>query len=213
MKFRILLACLFVFPLVLFAQESTVKFGLKAGINFPEFKYSNLPAALSKTNSDNGFYAGGQFVIHLNNILYLQPEVFYIESRIQDNDNTRSFLAKEEIKHISTPLLLKLKLGHFGIYAGPQLSFRLSADFNDDINNIKIDVTDSSYTKTNFSGVIGIEYTLKRRFGIDVRYQIGFANIRSSAGTTPLTYQDEQDIKLSGIQAGLYYRIGRYLKK
>lgn len=212
MKFRILLCYFFTCSTVIFAQENKLKFGLKAGFNFSVFNYSKLPNGLNKTSPDNGVYAGGQFVIRLINKIYLQPEAFYIDSRVQDYDKSGSFYAKEEIKHISTPLLVKVKLGHFGIYAGPQVSFRLSAYLNNIANN-KTDVTNNSYTKTNFSGIIGVEYTFRRRFGIDFRYQQGFANIRSTTGLTPLTSQDGQDIKLNGIQAGLYYRIGRYLKK
>ena len=213
MKIWILLTFLFIFPVALFAQENKIKFGLKAGINFSEFKYSQLPNILGKTQPDNGFYAGGQFVFNLKNNLYLQPEIFYIESRIQDYNTIGNLVAKEELKHLSVPLLARLRLGHFGLYAGPQLSFRLSADLKLNQGDVETDVTESSYTKTNFSGVVGAEYTFQHRFGLDIRYQQGFSNIRSTNGITPLTDQDGQNIKLSGLQIGLYYRFGRYRKK
>lgn len=188
-----------------------IKYAIKAGINFSKFTIGILPNSLSRTDVDNGFYAGAQLLIPINKTLSLQPEVFYIESRIQNYDAAlNSFLYKEELKHLSIPLLLKLKIGHLGMFIGPQVSFLLSANITkSSFNNTKVNVTDSSYKKINVAEVFGLEYTFSDRFGVDVRYQVGFSNIRAVNGATALTYEEDQNIKLGGFQTGVYYRFGK----
>ena len=61
----------------------------------------------------------------------------------------------------------------FGIFAGPQFSFLLNAK---DTWLVTTDIK-SSMKGTDFSGIIGVDYTCKRGFNLGVRYQLGLSNI------------------------------------
>lgn len=201
------------------AQDKSVHIGLKAGINFSMFKVSDLKSgAVSSIKNDNGFYAGTQVEIRLSKKFSIQPEILYITDGVVDYEPSGSgsdrVLNNETLSHISIPILAKLHVGHLGIYAGPQISMLTSATIMDHVNYTgKMKVTNESYTKTSFSGIVGLEYTFKYRFGVDARYQFGLSNVSASNGTTPLTYVKGQNIKLSGFQAGLYFRFGKKPQK
>jgi len=198
------------------AQDKSVRIGLKAGLNFSLFKVSDLSSgAVSSVKNDNGFFVGSQVEIRLSKKFSIQPEILYITDGVVDYEPAGSgsdrVLNNENLQHISIPILAKLHIGHLAIYAGPQISLLTSATIMDHVNYTgnKMNVTNESYSKTSFSGIIGLEYTFKYRFGIDARYQFGLSNVSASNGTTPLTYVNGQNIKLSGFQTGLYFRFGR----
>jgi hypothetical protein len=211
-----LLLLIAVFQNSISAQDNSFHVGPKAGINFSMFNVSKFESPVTGIKNDNGFYAGLQFEARLNKKFSLQPEIFYIENSATDYEGTgasKRVLNSENLKHISIPILAKLHAGKFGFYVGPQISLLVKATTFDNSIPAEVDVTDKSYTKTSWSGVFGIEYVFKHRFGIDARYQLGLSNSRDSDGITALTFPDGQNIKLNGFQTGLFFRFGKKPKK
>ena len=223
MNRKFLLATIFVTSVLTsaFSQKTAVHVGIKTGLSFSNFNVSDLSGDLSRVSNGNGFYVGSQVEVRLNKKFSIQPEILYTMDEAVDYVvnafGTEEVWTTENLRHLRIPVLAKLHIGHLGLYAGPQLSFLLSSRFDqhDFVNDarIKVNATDSSFSKTSFSGVVGLEYTFMYRFGIEARYQFGLSNIRASNGTSPMTYLDNQNIKLSGFQTGLYYRFGKRYKR
>lgn len=212
MHTKVLCVLLFVSP---FIQKSSaqnkVRFGLKAGLNFSHFKASVIAPPLQSISDDNYFYAGGQVEVRFNKRFSLQPEMYYVGSSVQEVVTTAGPF--ERLHLIAIPVLAKLHIGKIALYAGPQLDLLMKAEQNyfdvyAQANKTK-NVTDSSYRKAGMSGVAGIEWVFKYRFGVDLRYAFGLSNIASDNGTTILTGVNNQNIKISAIQAGLFFRFGK----
>ena len=92
----------------------------------------------------------------------------------------------KQIYQILLPLIAKYHIGKVSLYAGPQVSYQVKTIIPgyDPVQNVKkdYDYTDSSYKRSGFSGVVGIEWVFKYRLGIDARYIVGFSNLRASNG-------------------------------
>lgn len=198
---------------VLHAQHLKPRFGIKAGLNFPAFSIDKLALPITETRKDNGPYAGLFLDIPIHRHFSLQPEAYYIESRVQ-NYADGDYRGTESPRYVTIPLLAKLNVGHAALYAGPQLNILTYARYTHYVygDRTETDVTDSSYAKTSFAAAAGVSYIFKYRFGIDLRYQLGLSNARAANGSTALTEVDDQRIKINGAQAGLYFKFGRKVK-
>jgi len=196
----------------LYAQKPTVGYGFKIGINQPLFK-ANIPVYMDHLQNDNWFYAGVTADVRFSQKFSFQPEIFWARSPVILYINNPYAISHEQIDQILLPLLAKYHLGKISFYAGPQISFQAKTTVPgyDPVQGVKkdYDYTDSSYKKIGFSGVIGIEWVFKYRFGIDARYIVGFSNLRASNGATDLTYPNNQNVKIGGVQAGLFFRFGK----
>ncbi|OQP60360.1 hypothetical protein A3860_33820 [Niastella vici] len=188
--------------------QSKVRFGIKAGFNFPHFNASVIAPPLQSVNDDNYFYAGGQVEVRFNKHFSLQPEFFYVGHSVKEN-----VTAFEQLHQLAIPVLAKLHVGKIAFYAGPQLDVLLKAEqhYYDayEQKQKNLNLTDSSYTKAGVSAVGGLEWTFKYRFGIDVRYVFGLSNRASDKGASLLTFPSNQRITINAIQAGLYFRFGK----
>jgi hypothetical protein len=191
--------------------QGKVRFGIKAGLNFPHFTASIIEPPLNSISDDNYFYAGTQVDVKFNKHFSLQPELFYVGHSVLEVIGTAGPF--ERLHQIALPVLAKYHLGKVAVYAGPQLDMLLKAEQHyydmQEQKQRNRDVTDSSYTKAGLSAVAGIEWTFKYRFGIDLRYVFGITNRCASNGISGLTGYIGQDIKISAIQAGLYFRFGK----
>lgn len=121
----------------LLAQDFTL--GLKAGYgaysqdyHFKGDSYRQSPQAYSYTGMNAGVFG----ILPLNKRFSFQPELLYSEKGSHDRDLYTTF----EMKYLDLPLLMKLHMGAFSIYAGPYLGFLLQAKetylFNDNVTDI-----------------------------------------------------------------------------
>jgi hypothetical protein len=190
------------------SAQNKVRFGIKAGFNFPHFKASVIEPALFEVSDDNYFYAGGQVEVKFNRNFSLQPELFYVGHSVKEG-----VTAFEQLHQIAIPILAKYHLGKIAFYAGPQLDVLLKAEqhyYDVRAQGQKVvNVTDSSYAKAGLSAVGGIEWTFKYRFGIDLRYAFGLTNRSAENGISFLTGFKDQRITMNCVQAGLYFRFGK----
>lgn len=208
MRSKIIYVFLFTCPFIHQAKtQSKVQFGIKAGFNTAQFKASIVSPSYD-VRDDPFFYAGGQFDVRLSKHFSLQPELFYVEYSVMEGVS-----ASERLKQVCIPILAKIHVGKVAFYAGPQIDLLLKAEqelYNaSQLRRLKINTTDSSYTKVGLSAVGGIEWTFKYRFGIDIRYVFGMSNRCSKNGVTFLTGFEGQRIKINCLQAGLFFRFGR----
>lgn len=221
MKEKVILSsCLMLITVVSIAQGNSVRFGLRSGIYYSRFNFSNLPSEYRKPDGDETFYAGVQIDIPVSKKISIVPEVLYAISRVSSYIDGLG-IYDDNLSHILIPVSFKYKIGKLGLSAGPQAEVLLSAKGYyrsstlqyDPISNVYYatlehgDIKNDSYRKLGFSGVLGAEYVFKYRFGIDARYQFGLTDFRASNGSTLMTQYGK--IQMHAFQAGLFFRFGK----
>lgn len=144
-------------------KSDGIMFGVKAGINLANVSISGGGTSISPNSLTRGT-VGAFAMIPGGKNFTIQPELLYSGMGFGYSGSKVTF------DYLSVPVLAKFTgASGFGIYAGPQIGFLLSAkDDGDDIKeNIK---------STDFSGVFGADYTLSNGINFAARYQLGFSN-------------------------------------
>lgn len=214
MKRSTLTSFLFLFsiPFYSIAQDTAtkqkVRLAIRGGVFLAKLSIGDLPGGFEKPSSDAAVYGGLQIDIPVSKKISIVPEILYAISGISaySNGNPQG-LFDDELNHLLVPVLFKYKANKIGLFAGPQADILIKAKGNTGPSYYNGDITDSSYRKTSFSGVLGLEYVFKYRFGIDARYQFSLSDMRADNGKTVFTSYG--DIKMSAFQVGLFYRFGK----
>jgi hypothetical protein len=204
-------------------HQPSIRFAIRAGLFSSTFTFEDLPVNQQKPTGDDAFYAGIQFDVPLSNKASVSPEVLYARS---SNQTYISRLWFNDLSHLYIPVLFKYKFGKVSILTGPQAEFLLSAtgdylekapptDPNYSYYQKRGSIKGTGYSSFTLSGVAGVEWIFKHRFGIDARYQFGLTNFRSAddPDITPISPSLSDNIKTSGFQAGLIYRFGKNPKR
>lgn len=226
MKFAFLL--LVIMPTSLLAQSDKenkennkrpVRIALRAGLYFSRPEFSNMSTGVQKPTGDDAFYAGVQVDIPLSRRLSIAPEVLYAMSSYQ---TSLPPLYVDDLSHLLVPLLFRYKLGKVSLLAGPQAEVLLNAtgrylerapdsdpdySFYDKIG----DINGVGYSNFSMSGVVGIEWIFKHRFGLDARYQFGLTNTKGkpTKDIIPVMSGLSDNIKVNAFQVGLIFRFGK----
>ena len=143
MKYKILLAICSLFSLASFAQQIT--FGAGAGIintgmrgNAVESiqQLLDVTNGVLNTKSVTGFYAGGFTNIPVSENLSIEPGLYYSAKGYELSGSysvkgigllSAHASTRLHSSYIDVPLLLKINLNGFQVFAGPQLSYLTSA--------------------------------------------------------------------------------------
>lgn len=167
---KLILCIVFAIFALLNVNAQESKFGLKAGADFASLRLKAEGENVS--TSETGFYIGAFLEIEASESFIFQPEALYVS--IKDLDL------------IAIPLIAKFPVSEeFNILAGPSLGIMLNAE--------------EGMKSFNFGAEAGVSYDFAEDFFIEVRYNLGLANLLEDA---PSDYS----IKLSGFYAGLGYR-------
>jgi opacity protein-like surface antigen len=194
------------------ASKPPVRIAFRGGVFLSNFSIKDLPSSFEKPKGNAAVYGGLQVDIPLSQKISLAPEVLFAISGVSAySESNPQGLFDDQLSHVFVPILFKYKAGNFGLYAGPQADFLLKAKGATGPSFYNDDITDSSYRKSSLSGVLGVEYIFKHRFGIDARYQFSLGNMRSDEGSTVFTSYG--DIKMNAFQIGLFYRFGKKSKR
>ncbi len=188
------------------AQEESVRFGAKAGLNL-----SNIKGDLtSDFKTRISFHIGALVEIPLSDRFAFQPELLYssqgakFEFKEGNNEvivvengkfvdvSENQYEEKETIirNYINIPLMAKYYVAEgFSIQAGPQVGFLTSAKTkgeNTDVYNSKktvekydIDST-AGLSKVDFSLNFGLGYQLEAGIFFEGRYNLGLSNVIDS---------------------------------
>jgi opacity protein-like surface antigen len=150
--------------------------GIKAGINISNIVTSPSPQNIN-FSSLTGFTAGAFTVIPISHNFALQPELNFssMGTKFSSTGSTAS-TSKMMLNYISIPVLLKYSnpKGGFGIYAGPEYALLTSAK---EKSGEKSEDAKDSFKKSDFLAIAGIDYKFSVGFNLDLRYQLGLANI------------------------------------
>ena len=158
------------------AQKKKGEIGLLAGLVTNNVNTSGtLAPNFDKSNSVGGaFYFNSRLV---GNFISLRTELGYYPKGGTRYSGTTAI--EQDLQYIAAPaLMLQVKLAMLKAYAGPQLSWMISA--KEKTGNTVTDVQ-NSFKKSEWSGVMGAELNLPLRLLAGIRYSFGITNIQDAS--------------------------------
>ncbi len=176
MKKVFFLTAMLTASLLIKAQKAHVELGLKGGLNVatlssPAYNYSSDPRISANF--------GGLAHIHLSKEFAIQPELLFSGQGAKRTSEGKEF--KTNLNYLQIPVLLQYLIGTgFRLETGPQFGFLLNA--NSKVDNVTTNVN-YAYKTMDAAWVFGAGYLTPSGFGIDARYNLGFANINDISGT------------------------------
>ena len=174
-----------------------IKFGAKAGVNLAKVAGKN-EGEKESFDSKVGMHIGGVVEIPVSEKFSVMPELNFDQwgGQLEEGGVKMSM----NLNYINLPILAKYNVGGFGIYAGPQIGFLMSA-------KAKVgDVDDDGELKdqlkgTDFGAVFGAEYNLAYGIFLSARYNLGLTRVNDEA-------TDDDYFKNSAITFGVGIKFG-----
>jgi hypothetical protein len=184
-KMSLSLVMVLMFATLTKAQESTVEFGLKGGLNFADLNYESKMDSKTRTSVHAGLLAH----FHLNKNWAIQPELMFSgQGAKYDGDRTL------KLGYLNIPVLAQYMFDNgFRLQTGPQLGFLLNA--KSEVGDLEANVKEDLNT-TDVSWSFGVGYITPSGFGVDARYNLGLTNIS----------EDDNSVKNNVFQLGIFYQ-------
>lgn len=189
--------------------------GLALGVNFANARVTN-PNFTAQSNE--GLIFGGSVELGINDYLYIQPEVNYVEKGFEfvSTVGNTVYTQKYNYNYLSIPVLAKAKFdtGKFKplLVAGPEISFLVNANYSEATQNPITQRTLDIYSSTK-SLELGLVIGAGGEYSIDdkltatgsIRYDHGLTNINNSVPGT--SYRSE--VRTNGVQllVGMNYKL------
>jgi hypothetical protein len=174
MKKIILVASLVVFS-VAKTNAQSVKFGIKAGLNYANELGSDIKinSLNYETTAITSFHAGFVANIGLFKGVAFQPELLYSTQGASYKNAVAEII--NEIGYLSIPAIVKINLSKaISLELGPQASFLVSD---------KKDFVAKDPSTFDFSAVGGLGYKITDGLFIQARYVLGLTEISTDAKT------------------------------
>lgn len=173
------------------AQQVPVKFGIKAGVNFPNMTVSTTGASAS-FDSKTSFYAGGTVEFAFSDLFSVQPGLTFVNKGTKLSTGSFEFddqtLEGEDLSinssYIEVPvnLLLNLNVGNAGkvfLGGGPYYAFAVSANVK--AGDLKEDwpmgSADGEYKRGEFGLNFLGGFQLNNGLNIHAGYGLGLSNV------------------------------------
>lgn len=163
------------------ASAQLFSFGIKGGVNTNANgdmrALSGFGALEVKSNEEAGYHFGVFGEVHLPLWLYIRPELNYTHT--ESSYNLDDYKHTLEMNKIDIPVLAGLKILHWGrIFAGPVFSYTIDSDLSsspafDDVETMEFD-------DYGVNGQIGIGIEFLKKFGADLRYEVGFSDTEAT---------------------------------
>lgn len=149
------------------AQGTGSRFGIKAGVNFP-----NSSNGLNKNEALIGYQVGIFSEIKTDERFGIQPELLYSTHGLENKFVNEGVAYDNDIKisYLNLPILAKyFVIQGLSVQAGPQIGFLMKAEENG------INITD--HVKTiDFGLSFGVGYNFLQDCSLDLRYNLGLSN-------------------------------------
>lgn len=153
--------------------QKTIPFGIKGGVNISNMTSDGFAKAENKTM----FHIGVLTEFSISDKFSIQPEILFSQQGTKAIEIVYGPGIHEyeyTLNYIQVPVLAKFYFSNqFSLEVGPSFNFLV----NDKV------VSNSGYTEENvgktfeFSGALGVSYTLKNGFFTSLRYTRGFTNV------------------------------------
>lgn len=148
------------------SYAQTVKFGVKAGLNYANFTNSEI-----QTDAITSYHAGIVSEISIVDSFSIQPELIYSTQGASYENAIDEY--KNELGYISLPVMLKIHLSKsFSLDVGPQASFLLSKKDEFNLND---------YNTFDFSANAGVGLKITEKLFAQARYSLGLTEISKNA--------------------------------
>ncbi|WP_109300839.1 porin family protein [Aquimarina sp. AU474] len=154
------------------AQEESIRFGAKAGVNFATVKGDS-----QNVDSRTGFHVGALAEIPITEKFAFQPELLYSSQGTQID--VTDFESKTKLDYLNIPLMAKYYVAQgLSLQAGPQIGFLLSANAEgeDSGQSFDQDLKDE-LSSFDFGLNFGAGYQLDMGVFFDARYNLGISNV------------------------------------
>ena len=176
----------------IFAQDDTMQFGVKIGLNLANVSTDPDPEGFS-FDAVTKFGAGGIMLYPLSEVLDLQVEAMYLlkGTKAEFDIFGTVFELKLNLAYLSVPVMGRYNLGSGDmspyIVVGPEFGFLLSAKtkFGDEEEDVKDDFK-SLDLGLNIGAGVSMDMGANSVFG-EVRYSLGLSDIDDDDGTTKTT--------------------------
>jgi hypothetical protein len=154
------------------AQQKTVQFGVKGGVNF-----STLVDEFGTNDYRTGYHAGVFANLPVENGFSIQPEVIY-STQGAEFENGK----KHELDYVSVPLMAQYTIkNRFRIETGPQISYLTRSEVNYPTSLEEPASHEQPYfnevKKTDLAWTVGAGYVTPFGIGIGVRYNLSPGDI------------------------------------
>ncbi|HEX9979834.1 MAG TPA: porin family protein [Flavobacterium sp.] len=162
------------------AQGSdTMKFGVKAGVQFTNIVYSvDGEDDIEEADGAIGFFVAGLVDLPISGNFHVQPELMLSMEGAEDS----------RISYVRVPVMAKYYLMQgLSVQAGPEVAFKVAAD----------DEIDESTKSFDFGIGAGAGYELPMGLMFDIRYNLGLNDISDVDQITAIN---------TGLQIGVGYR-------
>jgi hypothetical protein len=185
-----------------YSQNSKIKFGFQAGLNYSNYRGYTIPAIYAPVYNESPAFAylgGIHFEYELNEKLSLKTELNYerksqksanninIRQNFDDPVQEYNFTTKRHYDYLIVPILLKYSFTNkdsFYINGGPFIGFLLQSKYTNDLNVSGFGSSDVITTKNNKKTDFGLSFGLgknfdlknKKTFYIEIRENLGLNN-------------------------------------
>lgn len=203
---KLLLSILFLLISFLsYSQNSKIKFGIQAGLNYSDFRGYDIPAGISSIYSESpafAFLGGINFEYQIKEKLSLKLELNYerksqkLKTEIEMiNDSpdplpeADEYKAKRNNDYLVLPIMIKYNFGNknsFFINGGPYIGYLLKSNLeeslylNGSLQDSQMTETTNSNNKTDLGLSIGLGKTIeineKNSIFIEIRENLGLVN-------------------------------------
>jgi hypothetical protein len=220
MKKQILLFALVVISSGAFAQSS-ISGGIRAGISSSSMRgdaVDNLHNLLDFTNGaittsgHTGFFGGANVSIPVSEAISIEPGLYYTQKGYEMKGELGlkgvEFLganakAKLNSYYVDVPVLLKVNLNGFQVFAGPQISYLAKADLKTtagllgfNLLNKTLDATDQ-FNRWDAAVTGGVGYQFPSGFNISASYDHGLSKVDANQNLESYN---------NGLKIGIGYR-------
>ena len=189
-----------------YSQNSKIKFGIQAGLNYSNFRGYEIPVQINPLYSESpafAFLGGLNFEYQIKEKLSIKVELNY-ERKSQKADNyieiqnqlfdpvfsneSYNFTSKKNYDYLVLPIMLKYNFSDknsFYVNGGPFIGFLLKSNLTNDLkkidglNNDPVETTNLN-NMTDFGLSIGLGKTIeineKNSIFIEIRENLGLTN-------------------------------------
>jgi hypothetical protein len=197
-------------------MAKTVRFGVRGGVNLADLTAKEVPSGsnFSEAQSKTAFN-GGIFVnIPLGASMFrFQPEISYSSQggKVQGGSgSTAGRTFEQDLDYVNIPLNFQLMTTNgFFVQTGPQVGFLVGAEVNSPSSGSGVTAggNKDDFDKFDLAWTGGIGYLSRVGLGIDLRYNIGIANVVADDARTAAPFRG-QTWKNSVGQFSLIYHFG-----
>ncbi|GGG95338.1 MULTISPECIES: porin family protein [Pedobacter] len=174
-----------------FAQNNKpVKFGVKAGLAFPNMTFSAGNASFSY-GTKTSYYVGGTVEFELSDLVSIQPGLTFVNKGTKINSSSFGFdnddfltdvNATLNFKYLEVPVnaLVNFKVANSGklfVGAGPYFAYALSGNAKMGSMKEKIEFKDSGFNRSDFGLNFLAGFQLNNGLNIHAGYGLGLGNM------------------------------------